>query len=71
VHAVQCAVDHAVTGERCGFRLPYCIDSGTSGTFGNVTPISADEPLDPMALAYINHINILTGDGEEVTPGVS
>jgi hypothetical protein len=70
-HAVQCAVDQPVTGERLGLRLPFCIDSGTSGTFGNVTPIAADEPLDPMALTYINHVSLLTGDGEEVTPGVS
>jgi hypothetical protein len=36
-HAVQCAVEQAVTGERLGFHLPYCIDNGTSGTFGNVS----------------------------------
>jgi hypothetical protein len=64
----NCAVDQAVTGERLGFRLPYCIDSGSSGTFGNVTPIAADEPLGPMALTYINHVNLLTGDGEVPDP---
>jgi hypothetical protein len=34
-HAVQCAVEQAVTGERLGFHLPYCIDM--RGTFGNVS----------------------------------